>query len=65
VLLTGEGTMIGPEPFQATSDLRGRSDRTGVLAANRVLVAALAVILLGSLAAWTTGADVAALLAGR
>jgi hypothetical protein len=65
VLLTGEGTMIGPEPFQATSDLRGRSDRTGVLAANRILVAALAVIVIGSLAAWVAGADVAALLAGR
>lgn len=65
VLLTGEGTMIGPEPFQATSDVRGRSDRTGVLAANRILVAALAVIIIGSAAAWIAGADVAALLAGR
>ena len=65
VLLTGEGTMIGPEPFQASSDLRGRSDRTGVLAANRIVLAAMAVIVLGSLAAWIAGADVAALLAGR
>jgi hypothetical protein len=65
VLLTGEGTMIGPEPFQASSDLRGRSDRTGVLAANRIVLAAVAVIVVGSLAAWIAGADVAALLAGR
>lgn len=65
VLLTGEGTMIGPEPFQATSDLRGRSDRTGVLAANRLINAALAVIVLGSLVAWVAGLDVAAALAGR
>lgn len=65
VLLTGEGTMIGPEPFQASSDLRGRSDRTGVLAANRIVLATVAVIVLGSLAAWLAGADVSAMLTGR
>lgn len=64
VLLTGEGVMIGPELYQATSDLRGRADRTGVLAANRIIVAALAVIVLGSIAALVGGADVASVLAG-
>jgi hypothetical protein len=64
VLLTGEGTMIGPELFQATSDLRGRADRTAVLAANRIILAALAVIVIGSVAAIVGGADVASVLAG-
>ncbi|HEX2193433.1 MAG TPA: DUF6754 domain-containing protein [Candidatus Limnocylindria bacterium] len=64
VLLTGEGTMIGPELFQATSDIRGRADRTGVLAANRLLLVALAVIALGSLLAWVAGVDVTTVLAG-
>jgi hypothetical protein len=64
VLLTGEGTMVGPELFQATSDLRGRADRTGVTAANRITLAAAAVVVLGSLAAWLGGLDVAAALVG-
>jgi hypothetical protein len=64
VLLSGEGTMIGPELYQAASDLRGRSDRTGVLAANRVILVAVAVIVVGSLAAWLGGLDVAAALVG-
>lgn len=65
ILLAGEGTMVGPELFQATSDLRGRSDRTGVTAANRVVMTAVAVIMVGSLAAWLAGIDVAAALVGR
>jgi hypothetical protein len=56
--------MIGPELYQATSDLRGRADRTGVLAANRVILGALAVIVIGSIAALVGGLDVASLLAG-
>lgn len=64
ILLTGEGTMVGPELFQAASDLRGRSDRTGVTAANRIVLAAVAVIVVGSLAAWLAGIDVAAALVG-
>jgi hypothetical protein len=64
VLLTGEGTMVGPELFAATSDLRGRADRTGVLAANRIILLAVALVVLGSLAAWVTGVDVAAALVG-
>ena len=64
VLLTGEGTMVGPELFQAASDLRGRSDRTGVTAANRIVLAAAATVVLGSLAAWLAGIDVSAALVG-
>lgn len=64
VLLTGEGTMIGPELYQATSDLRGRADRTAVRAANRIILAALAVIVIGSVAAIVGGADLASVLAG-
>lgn len=64
VLLTGEGTMVGPELFAATSDVRGGSDRTGVTATNRILLAAAAVILIGSVAAWLAGIDVAAALVG-
>ncbi|MGH2456522.1 MAG: DUF6754 domain-containing protein [Candidatus Limnocylindria bacterium] len=66
VLLTGEGALAGPELFQAGSDLRGAGhERTGVLAANRLLMAALAVIVIGSVAAVASGVDVAATLAGR
>lgn len=64
VLLTGEGTMVGPELFAATSDARGRSDRTAVTATNRVILAAAALIVIGSLAAWLAGIDVAAALVG-
>jgi hypothetical protein len=65
VLLTGEGTMVGPELFQATSDLRGRSDRTGVLATNRIVLATIVVAIAGSLAAWLANVDVAGALVGR
>jgi hypothetical protein len=64
VLLTGHGTLIGPELFQATSDHGTRSERTAVLAANRLIVAALAVIVLGSALAWVAGIDVTAALVG-
>jgi hypothetical protein len=57
--------MVGPELFQATSDLRGRSDRTGVLAANRIVISAMVVVVAGSLAAWLAGVDVAGALVGR
>ncbi len=64
VLLTGGGAMIGPELFQATSDNGARADRTGILAANRLVWAALAVIGIGSLLAWLAGVDVTAALVG-
>lgn len=65
-LLTGEGTLIGPELFQAPSDLQSTGHaRTGVLAVNRLLAAALATLLIGSAVALASGLDVAGVLAGR
>jgi hypothetical protein len=64
VLLTGEGAMLGPELFQATSDLGSRAERTGVLASNRIIGAALVVIVIGSMLAWVAGVDVTAVLVG-
>jgi len=66
VLLTGEGTLAGPELYQAPSDLRPAGhERTAVLAANRLLLAAAVVIVISSLATLAGGLDLAALLAGR
>lgn len=66
VLLEGEGALIGPELYQAPSDVRAAGlERTGVLAANRIIVAALVTIVLGSLLAVVGGMDLAAALAGR
>lgn len=66
VLLTADGTLAGPELYQAPSDLRSAGhDRTGVLAANRLLLAAVAVMVLGSLVTLIGGVDLAAALAGR
>jgi hypothetical protein len=64
VLLMGEGTLIGPELFVATSDHGTRSERTAVLGANRLIAAALAVIVIGSALAWVAGLDVTAALVG-
>jgi hypothetical protein len=66
VLLSGEGVLIGPELYQAPSDLRSAGhERTGVLAANRLIAAVLVIMALGSLAALAGGIDLAASLAGR
>jgi hypothetical protein len=66
VLLSGEGTLVGPELFQATSDLRTTGhERTGVLAANRLLLGAVAVVMVASVVALSTGIDLAGILAGR
>jgi hypothetical protein len=66
VLLQGEGTLVGPELFQAPSDLRGSGHaRTGVLAANRLILAAVVVIVVGSAIVVGAGVDFAAALAGR
>lgn len=66
VLLEGDGSLIGPELYQAPSDVRSAGlERIAVLAANRVLVAALVTIVLGSLLAVGGGIDLAAVLAGR
>jgi hypothetical protein len=66
VLLEGDGTLIGPEMYQAPSDLRAAGHgRTAVLAANRIIVGALVTIALGSLLAVAGGMDLAGVLAGR
>ena len=66
VLLEGEGSLIGPELYQAPSDLRpGGLDRIAVLAANRIILASLVTILLGSLLAVAGGMDLAGVLVGR
>jgi hypothetical protein len=66
VLLTAEGALIGPELYQASSDLRATGhDRTGVLAANRLILTAIAVLVIGSAAALAAGVDLAGTLAGR
>ncbi len=64
VLLAGDGTMIGPELFEATSDHGTRAERTAVQAANRLIAAALAVIVIGSALAWVAALDVTAALVG-
>ena len=52
LLLEGEGALIGPQLYQAPADLRaGGFERTMVLAGNRLIWIALAVILVGSLLA--------------
>ena len=61
-----DGTRIGPELYQAASDVRaGGHERTGVLAANRLLAGAVVVIVVGSAVALAGGVDLAAALAGR
>lgn len=65
-LLSGDGTLVGPEFFQATGDLGPRGHaRTAVLAANRLIWTAVAILLGGSLITWAGGPQVAAFLTGR
>jgi hypothetical protein len=65
-LLTADGTLVGPELYQAPSDLRAVGhDRTGVLAANRLLLAACLAIVVASVITLASGVDLAAMLAGR
>ncbi len=48
-LLAGGGVLLGPELFTAAADLRADpNERTMVMAANRLLLAALAVLAVGS-----------------
>ncbi|HYM53220.1 MAG TPA: DUF6754 domain-containing protein [Candidatus Dormibacteraeota bacterium] len=66
VLLSGDGALIGPELYQAPSDLRASGhDRTGVLASNRLILAVIGLVLVGSFAAVAAGVDLAGALAGR
>jgi hypothetical protein len=52
LLLEGDGVLIGPQLYQAPADLRaGGFERTMVLAGNRLIWIALAVLLVGSVVA--------------
>ena len=65
VLLEGEGALIGPQLYQASADLRGGGfERTMVLAANRLIWIALAVMLVGSLLALAGAMQVGPALLG-
>lgn len=49
ILLGAGGAMIGPQPLQASADLRADAvERTSVLAADRVIIMAIAIIVLGT-----------------
>lgn len=64
--LTGEGALIGPELFLAESDLQPAGhERTGVQAGNRLIVAAIAILVIGSLVAAVAGVDVTGAIAGH
>lgn len=64
ILLAGGGALVGPEPYQAAADLRADvTERTMVMAANRLLVLGAVAIVLGTVLA-LTGVDAAALVNG-
>ncbi|MGH2446960.1 MAG: DUF6754 domain-containing protein [Candidatus Limnocylindria bacterium] len=65
LMLTAAAPMIGPQPFQAPSDLRSSSEeRTTVIAGNRLIGLAVGVIIIGTLIALTGVADPRELLLG-
>src|SRR4029077_12859206 len=65
VLLVGEGTLVGPELFEAASDLRPGEARAAVLAGNRVVWAAVLVLAAGATLRLTGWVDIAGFLVGR
>jgi hypothetical protein len=65
-LLLADGSLIGPELFQAAGDVSSDGQaRTAVLAANRLIWGVIAVLVIGSILAWSGGPQVAEFLAGR
>ena len=65
ILLAGGGTLIGPEPYQAAADLRADpNERTMVLAANRLILLAVAAILIGTALALGGVLDPGSLVSG-
>ena len=65
ILLAGGGSLIGPELYQAPADLRGDvNERTMVMAANRLIVIAVALIAVGSALALAGIVDPASLVTG-
>lgn len=65
-LLDGDGSLLGPELFQAAGELSATGHaRTAVLAANRLIWGTIGLLLAGSLVTWAGGPQVAAFLTGR
>jgi hypothetical protein len=65
-LLEADGSLIGPELLQAAGEVAaGSHARTAVLAANRLIWTVIALLLVGSLAAWAGGPQVVEFLVGR
>jgi hypothetical protein len=64
VLLSGEGTLIGPELYDAVAELRPGPARAGVLAGNRLIWLSVAVLVAGSLLQ-LAGVDISGFLIGR
>ena len=66
VELTGHGALVGPELFMAVSDVvTAGHERTGVQAMNRLLVAGIVILALGSVVAVVAGVDVTSAIAGH
>lgn len=64
--LLGDGTMVGAELFHAPADLHaGIYERTAVQAANRLIVASIVILVVGSLVAFVGGVDVTGAIAGH
>ena len=65
MILGAEGWLIGPELYGAAADLRGASvERTGAIAANRLLVIAAAVLVVGGILSLAGVADLASFILG-
>ena len=66
VEVTGHGALVGPELFMAVSDLTATGhERTGVQAMNRLLVAGIVILAIGSVIAVVAGVDVTSAIAGH
>jgi hypothetical protein len=66
VLLAGGGALIGPEPYQVAADLRADvNERTMVMAANRLILVAVALMAIGVVLSLTGIVDPSTLLSGN
>jgi hypothetical protein len=64
-LLAAAGALVGPEPYHVAADLRADvNDRTTVMAANRLVLIAVAAIVIGSVLALAGVVDPASVLLG-
>jgi hypothetical protein len=65
-LLVADGTLIGPELLQAAGEIADDGHaRTAVLAANRLIWTAIAILLVGALVGLAGGPQISEFLAGR